>query len=198
MRHLLFFVLVSLSVTSKAQQSDSFVANESSPWHYDSQYVASVAADATSVSFSSPVKVAVKPNRVYSHLEVRVQQYDDNIIFTAQLVKHSDLLFVNSLLTDHINYYKITFTNGREYVYREPFNTTHADKAICMLLKGSTPSHKKSDEALLALMQKSPVKSIQPYTAHYNAETGKAGTYEAGEKYVFSPEAAAHIIKDLQ
>jgi hypothetical protein len=197
-RYLLFIILFSSTATSLAQQGDSFVANESSPWHYDSQYVASVAADATTVSFSSPVKVAVKTNRIYSHLEVRVQQFDDNVLFTAQLIKHNDLLFVNSLLTDHINYYKISFTNGTEYIYREPFNTAHADKTICMLLKGSTPSHKKSDEALYALMTKSPIKSIQPFTAHYDAETGKTGAYEAGEKYVFSPEAAKRIIKDLQ
>jgi hypothetical protein len=198
----LLAVLILLSFSARAQPFEQFVLNETSPWHHDSQYISSIAEDGTSITFSSPLQVQVKPNKIYSHLEFKVQQYDNNVLLTAQLIKRPEMNFVNTLIQDHYRYYKITFTNGLVYTYQEPYNTTYADKNIFILLKGAMASNNKkathkADTALYALMCKLPVKSIQPFEAHYNPDTRKKGAYEAKETYILTEDTARQLMHEL-
>ena len=199
---LLLAVLLFISVSVQAQQFEQFVLNEVSPWHHDSQYISSIAEDEASIAFSTPILVSVKPNKIYSHLEFKVERYDNTVLLTAQLIKHPEMSFVNTLIQDHYRYYKITFSNGLVYTYQEPYNTTYADKNIFVLLKGAIASNNKketlkAESALYALMCKLTVKSIQPFEAHYNTDTRKKGAYEPKEAYVLSEDTAKRLMQEL-
>lgn len=188
-----------------AQDYDSAPVMDKTSWQKDSEYIATVAQDATSISFFPPVQVSVTPSKLYSHLEVRVLKYDGKILLTGQLVKHADKSFVTTLLMSANRYYKITFTDGREYTYHEPYGTPYADKQVLLVLKGklhTRSKHKKdiaaADEALFAQMRKVPVKSIQPFEAAYDSETGIKGSYEPREKYILTADAGNQIMHALR
>lgn len=137
-------------------------------------------------------------------MEMRVLKYDGKILLTGQLVKHADKNFVTTLLTYNYRYYKITFADGREYTYHEPFGTPYADKQIVLLLKGKLNSTGKNkgvaaaDAALFTHMRKVPVKSIQPFEAAYDFDTGKKGAYEPREKYMLTADAGNQIMHALR
>ena len=201
----LLAVLILFSYPAFAQQFQTLALHETSPWHHDSQYISSIAEDGASVAFSSPIQVPIKPNKVYSHLEFNVQQYDGNVLLTAQLIKYPEMNFVNTLITDCYRYYKITFVSGQVYTYHEPYNTSYTDKALFILMKGAVPGttgYKKAtikgDNVLYALMRKQPVKSIQPFVAPYNHDTRKKGAYEPKEVYILSAETAKQLMHELQ